>query len=558
MADESAETNQGVPRVHSARAFRPLFYWLVIGAGLLAWDYDRKHAPRTTLKFGVRIEGKTVVNPSAYSATVGKWRVEPGSVAPIGWRKLRVAMPDAEPFQEPLFVWYGENEVGDIDLKWNRGVLDLKIEPMARLVQLIGPHHGFSLTNASGTTVSIPVGSYRVAVAFEHLSEQYELRVEHNATNPFVIKPNLGTVSLSSEPGGARFRLSAPGRNAVSAEGDAPALLTGLPAGNYQLRAWRGDYVKEMPLDVKKWETNRVSIAFAYGEVKVISDPAGATIFRGDKELGQTPKTLSELKPGPHRFRLEKSGYTSAEVSVELLGTNTITVTTNLLSLRYAEAIANARRDAGGLSPDYRRALTNVELALKEKPDDAEALALKSELEIALRGQEEREAQQKKRAELDARKRSASQAFERTTTNIRQAELFDTHRWEFQSQVGKVREGLLRAFNKSSTTWTVEREIKVDPETVAFYCKPKALLALGRQCVVLASQVDTNEVHVYAKFWDYVVSKKVTISILQGVTPDSLIPIHQSFFPPDQAAKIEARRRDLAEDFHTHLQTELR
>lgn len=558
MAEDSAQSIQEPARVRYSRAFRPLSCWLLISAGMLAWDYHRTHAPRTTLKFDVRIDGKTVSNPRSYSASVGKSPVESGSVAPIGWRTLQVAMPDAEPVQKSLFIWYGENEAGDVDLNWNRGVLELKIEPSARLVQLTGPHHSFSLTNSSGITVSIPVGSYKIASVFEHVREQHEVRVGHNETNLFVIKPNLGTVRVSSDPTGGTFRLSAGGQNPFRTEGDTPALVTGLPAGKYQLVVWRGDYVKEMPLDVKKWETNEVSVVFEYGEVKVVSDPDGATIFLGDKELGQTPRTLSKLKPGPYRFRLEKAGYASALVSTELLGTNSITIRTNLLNIRYTEAIANARREAGSLSPDFRRALASIELALKEKPDDPEALTLKSELAVALQGQEEREAEQKRRAELDARRLSANQTFDQATTGIRQAELFDTHRWEFQLQIENVRTGLLRALSKSSPAWTVDKEIRVNPTSILFYCKPKGLLSFGKQCVFLVSEFNTNEVSVHAKFWDYIVSKNVTISLLRGVTPESLIPIHKNFFPSEQAAAIEARRRDMAQNFHTVLQNELR
>lgn len=115
MTQDSAQSSQEPARLRYSRAFRPLSYWLVISAGLLAWDYHRKHAPLTTVRFTVRVEGQTVGNSSAYSATVGKWRVEPGSVAPIGWRNFKVIMPDAEPFEKRLFIWYGENEVGDVE-----------------------------------------------------------------------------------------------------------------------------------------------------------------------------------------------------------------------------------------------------------------------------------------------------------------------------------------------------------------------------------------------------------------------------------------------------------
>ena len=331
MAEDSDQNSQETARARYSRAFRPLSCWLVISACLLAWNYHQKDAPLTTVKFTVRIEGKTIGDSSVYAAEVGSQRVASGSVAPIGWHNFKVVVPDTNPFEKRVFIWYGENEVGDIGLEWNRGVLDLKIEPAAKFVRLVGPHHGFLLTNSSGEKVSIPVGRYQVGTVFNHISEQHTVEVGRNETNSLLIKPSLGAVRIMSEPAGAKFRLSdGEVRNPINMEGEVPALLTGLPVRQYQLHVWRGDYTKQTSLEVKKWETNNVNVAFEYGEVKVASEPEGATIFSGNKDLGQTPKTLTELKPGPFKLRLEKEGFTSAEMSVEVLGTNLITITTKL------------------------------------------------------------------------------------------------------------------------------------------------------------------------------------------------------------------------------------
>ncbi len=60
-------------------------------------------------------------------------------------------------------------------------------------------------------------------------------------------------------------------------------------------------------------------MTFEYGTASVVTDPVGAAIFSGDKDLGQTPKTLTELKPGTYRFRLQKSGYTPTVVGFEIV-----------------------------------------------------------------------------------------------------------------------------------------------------------------------------------------------------------------------------------------------
>ncbi|MBM3836013.1 MAG: PEGA domain-containing protein [Verrucomicrobia bacterium] len=553
MSEDFAQLGVESTRKRLSRAFRPLTYWVLISFALLIWDYHRKHAPITTLRFDVRIEGKSA-QPSVYTATLGKWRVEPGSVAPIGWRKLRVSIPDAGIFEKRLFVWYGENIVGNIALEWKRGILDLKVEPKARLVRLIGPHHSFSLTNSSGANVSVPVGSYHVMTIFDHLSEQHQVEVSPNETKSFALKANLGSVNITSEPSGAKFRLSTSGRNPFNADGDTPALLMGLPLGSYQLRAWRDDYVREISLDVKKWQTNEVHVAFEYGEVKLTSEPDGAAIYSGNRRLGQTPATLSELKLGPQRFRLEKVGYAPTEVNVELLGTNLVVVNTNLVSLRYIEGMATARRDLGSNSPDYRKAMAGVEQALSEKPNDAEAVALKSQIEPGFASQVEKEAQQAQVAALVGRKHSAKQVFDKTISSIPQTELFDAHLWEFQTSLPTIRDALLRAVTKTLVKWNVTKEVRANDETLIFYGTSKGLLSSGKQFVILASQVDSNLVHVHAKFWDYTMATSRAIPPYQGKID---VPLNPKFFIPEEAANIEARRREIPTNVRSVLQKEL-
>ena len=554
MAENSAEPSLDPARVRYSRAFRPLSIWLLISVGLLAWDFHRKHAPLTTITFDVHIDGNTVVSSGAYSATLGTLPIRPGSVTPIGWHTFRVEMPDAEPFQKSIFLWYAENAVGDVDLKWNKGVLDLKIEPQARLVQLTGPHYSFQLTSSSGTTLSVPVGSYRIRAMFEHLSEQHEVRVGHNETNSFLIKPDLGTVRVESEPTGAQFRIWSAGRNPVSIEGYAPKVLSGLPAGTYRLRMWRRDYVKETPFELRRWETIRVSFAFEYGEVNVLSEPAGATIWSSGKEIGLTPKTVTELQPGPYKFRLEKVGYGSVEMSAEVTSTNSITISTNLVNLRYMHGMVAARRELSGSSPDYRKALTSVEQALSEKPADAEATVLKSEIEVGLTGQVAREARQAQAASLEARKRAAKQAFHQATSSIPQTELYDAHFWEFRVPLTKFRDALLRTITKTTVKWNLGKEFRVNDETLIFYGTSKGLLSLGKQFVILASQVDSDFVQVHLKFWDYTMATSRAIPAYRGAIE---VPLNPKFFLPEEAANIEARRREIPENVRSVLQKEL-
>ncbi|MBI4664391.1 MAG: PEGA domain-containing protein [Verrucomicrobia bacterium] len=562
----STETNHLTQprRALYSRAFRPLSWWIVISAVLLAWEYHRTHALRTTLTFGLTIEGKPVDPGVACSASVNNRAVMSGSVVPIGWRSIRVEAADAEPVQKSLFIWYGENSAGEINLPWSRGVLDMSIDPPAQEVRGKGPHHSFSLAGSSGKTVTIPVGHYEITARFEHFSEPYSVTVARNETNWLVIKPVVGAVSVVSDPPGAQFRLASVIKRDVAAEGTAPMLIRYLPESEYRLSIWRGEYLKEMSFAVKQGETNAIKVPFEYGTVTFASDPSGATIFRDGKEVGQTPATLSELRLGRYNFRLQKEGFQPVEVPIEVQSTNSITVSTNLVSLQYSEAMVNARLEAVRPSPDYQRALRLVEQALKAKPGDAEALTLRDRLENGLqeaeRNQVEREKQraaQKQQEELEARRRALAEKFHNATRNYAEAELFDTHQFEFRSDVATVRAAVLRAVRKTSTKWGLQREDRLNQNNILLHFTPSAILTLGRHCFVLVSEFGPGEVHVHAKFWDYVGMSEGT-SILDAIIPDKTVAVHRKFFKPEQAAAVDQRRRDIAENFRRTLENELR
>ena len=255
-----------------------------------------------------------------------------------------------------------------------------------------------------------------------------------------------------------------------------------------------------------------------------------------------------------HRFRLEKAGYASIEVSVELLGTNSITISTNLVNVRYMQGMAAARRELSGSSPDYRKALASVEEALSETPTDAVAIALKSQIEVGLTGQVRREAQQAQVAALIARKRAAKETFDQVSSSISLSKLFDEHLWEFRALLPKVRDALIRTVTKTSIKWNLAKEVRTSDETIVFHGTSRGVFTSGKHFVILLSQVDADLVHVHAKFWDYTLGTGRALPAHRGITN---VPLHPDFFIPEERANIEARRREIPENVRSVLQREL-
>jgi hypothetical protein len=244
-------------------------------------------------------------------------------------------------------------------------------------------------------------------------------------------------------------------------------------------------------------------------------------------------------------------------VKIAIEGTNTVTIRTDLLSIRYAESLRNAVREASSRSPNYRAALAHIATALEERPSDPEGLRLKVQYEAALKDSELKAAERTARDLVEAQNRLPAEQFASATRSYADVELFDTHRWEYRSDLDSVRAALFRAIRKTSIKWTRSDEARLDPRTMLFHFSPAGFLTLGRRSTVLLSEVRPGEVHVCAKFWDYV-GVRDGAPLLAVILPDKTAAVHKKFFKPDQAGVIDARRRDVAENFRATLESELR
>jgi len=54
------------------------------------------------------------------------------------------------------------------------------------------------------------------------------------------------------------------------------------------------------------------------GTLQIASRPAGATVYVDDLRVGTTPMTMSGVKPGAHRLRIELPGHRPWTTSVNV------------------------------------------------------------------------------------------------------------------------------------------------------------------------------------------------------------------------------------------------
>ena len=128
----------------------------------------------------------------------------------------------------------------------------------------------------------------------------------------FKLSRSKGSAQLASVPAGADFELRRAGEPVR--HGRTPVLLRDLPTGVYDAVARQGDWELRDRIEIKRGEVALKTFQFANGSVKIISAPSGATVSLGEKELGQTPLLLDEVKPGEVSYQLQLAGFKSAVV----------------------------------------------------------------------------------------------------------------------------------------------------------------------------------------------------------------------------------------------------
>lgn len=530
-------------------AFQPLLFWFLGGAMLLTWDAYL----RTTIRFRVSTD---LGELQRTSATVDGERFFIGQRLQPGHRKLVVTATDVEPVERDLFLWLGEHDLGTIKLARSRGTLLVSARPQPATIEIRGPFLTNSSQIAGSAAVfdSIPVGRYNVTAFFAHSSEGWEADVVRNQTTRLNLEGKVGVLNVSTIPADADFSLTGGLRRDIQVKGKTPVVVNQLPPGQYMLEVARDDYRKSLRVDVTAGRTNDLKVAFEYAEVYVASDPEGATIYLNDRDVGLTPKTVTELRPGRYGLRFELKGFLPVATMINVKGNESLVVSTNLTSEVYASALENARRFGSSSPPDYSRALAHLDEALGIKPGDKTASELKERYQSAhIRAVQEREV-----AALAARRQAALDRFKKETDGELDSEMFDTFTWRFETTLGKAREALLRSLGREPVVWLLKDDSTLDDQSLLVTCVGKGPLGKFSQVKLLLAQVSPQEVVIHAKFWEYAVRKTQELLFMIKPSRERLLPYHPRYADGLSAAEeMKARRKHVGEDFQIRLVREL-
>jgi hypothetical protein len=162
----------------------------------------------------------------------------------------------------------------------------------------------------------------------------YQQKITAQAAQPLdlgviPLAHRTGSIALSSAEDGLTYTLTGPGN--YSHQGTVPDKLPGLPVGVYQLSAQINDWtLPPATLTLHPDENLQQEIKIPYATLTVQTVPPGATVRNGRNVIGQTPVTLSQIRPGKQHLSLDLPPYTVASLDVDLPGFATVSKTVTL------------------------------------------------------------------------------------------------------------------------------------------------------------------------------------------------------------------------------------
>src|ERR1035441_2729170 len=185
------------------RGLRPIFYWLLLVLVLFGIHTHQRLMEKTRLDFVVTLQGQ----PVGASATLDGKPAVSGQNISLGNHTFVVTHPKGEAFSTSWFGWYGEHDLGTIDLKRAKGTLAVTADPPAPLLFISGQEWSVTLSNSSGLTTSVPTDQYTVGSRYAHWESADNITVNAGLTATWRIAPRLGAVQLSCNQSDATFQL---------------------------------------------------------------------------------------------------------------------------------------------------------------------------------------------------------------------------------------------------------------------------------------------------------------------------------------------------------------
>lgn len=303
----TGESVSSLPSWTIPRSYKIAFAILTIVAGLA---YGGRAAYQslsksTKISFDLTLDGKPLL---AGARPVIRIDSEPilalgrkFSGISLGRHSVSVQLENAEPFERTFWVFYGDKNLGVLPLESSKGTLSVVVNPSPAKVIIKRGNDVVQEGAAPLTTGKLPVGNYVVVAQRGEYEESRSVTVSRQQVTESKIDLELGSVDLSTDPPDAGYKLSGNGRNW---QGSLPAKVDDVSTGNYVLVVNRKGWDLSEDVSIRRGVTTPKRVVFPYGAIEVTSEPTGLLVSTNGIEIGKTPTTIREIRPGKYALAI--------------------------------------------------------------------------------------------------------------------------------------------------------------------------------------------------------------------------------------------------------------
>jgi formylglycine-generating enzyme required for sulfatase activity len=216
--------------------------------------------------------------------------------------KLHIMKPGFDPVDMQVEISPGV-ALPVVKLSRSKGSLQITTQPGGATFELHSDTEPARTGTAPATLAGLPTGTYELTAQKDgrELKESVEIKRDEVTTQELVFA--WGSVAVTSEPEGAE--IFADGKS----QGVAPVRID-LPTGKHMLAAKYQDWTEDTrEVTIEHGKDAAVDFEFAYGSVKITSEPHGASVMQGGKEIGLTTLFIENVKPGKVSYELQMNGY---------------------------------------------------------------------------------------------------------------------------------------------------------------------------------------------------------------------------------------------------------
>ena len=299
-----ADPSQPLPSQTSAAPvakspFSPVLIVLVIIGALVygGMTLYKSIAVKTTLTYGFFVDGKELSPLQVPEVEVDGQLFASGNHLKPGRHQIAVNLDNVERYKQHFWVIYGNKNLGTLPLESSKGSLSVTVNPSPANVVLQREGEVVRKGDAPLNLDKLRIGDYTLIIRRGEYEETRSANIQREQQTKVQVDLNLGSVDLSSDPTDADFELSGNGRHW---QGKLPTKIEDVPGGNYSLVVSRKGWKLNKDISISRGSVTTNKTEFQYGSIDVTSDPTGLAVSTNGVEIGKTPLTLHEVKPGQY------------------------------------------------------------------------------------------------------------------------------------------------------------------------------------------------------------------------------------------------------------------